>query len=43
MYYEKTLRANRKNPKKTWDVIKEATFGHTPKSKMEKSVLTITS
>ena len=36
MYYEKTLRANRKNPKKTWDVIKEATFGHTPKSKIEK-------
>ena len=36
MYYEKTLKANKKNPKKTWDVIKEATFGHNPISKIEK-------
>ena len=36
MYYEKTLRANKKKPKKTWDVIKEATFGHAVKSQIEK-------
>ena len=29
MYYESSLHKFKKNPKKTWDLIKEVTFGHT--------------
>jgi hypothetical protein len=36
MYFEKGLAENEKNPKKTWDILKEATNIRNDKSKIEK-------
>jgi len=36
MYFEKSLNENVKNPKKTWEILKEATVGSKPNKKIER-------
>lgn len=36
LYFEESLNANVKNPKKTWEILKEATFGSKSTTKIDK-------